>query len=165
MKPPPINLEQVTTLPMLMRLTVPEDYQDENGHMNMRYYLAIFDDAGYPFVDSLGLGLEMRAATQSGGFDLEHHIHYLREVHPGDSVAVYLRVVGRTAKRMHYLMFLVNESRGTLAAIFECINAFADLSIRRTAPWPAEAAARLDALVKAHAELDWAAPVCGVMNA
>jgi acyl-CoA thioester hydrolase len=165
MKPPTLDLEQVTALPLLVRLTVPDSYRDENGHMNMRYYLAIFDDAGYPFVDSLGLGLEMRARTQSGGFDLEHHIHYLREVHPGEEVAVYLRVVGRTLKRMHYLMFMVNETRGTLASIFECVNAFADLSIRRTAPWPAEAAERLDRLVVAHNALDWPAPVCGVMAA
>lgn len=165
MKPPPIALEQVTALPLLMRLTVPESTLDENGHMNMRYYLAVYDDAGYPFVDSLGLGLEVRAANQFGGYDLEHHIHYLREVLLGDEIAVYLRVVGRSAKRMHYLMFMVNETRGTLASIFECVNAFADLSIRRTAPWPAEAAARLDALISDHSALDWPPPTCGIMAA
>jgi acyl-CoA thioester hydrolase len=165
MKPPALSLEQVTSLPLLMRLTVPDAYRDENGHMNMRFYLAIYDEAGYPFVASLGLTPAYHAAHQTGGFDLEHHIHYLREVHPGDEVAVYLRVVGRTAKRVHYLMFLVNETRETLASIFECVNAFADLSIRRTAPWPPEAAAGLDALIAAHTALDWPAPVCGVMAA
>ena len=84
---------------------------------------------------------------------------------PGDNVAVYARVVARSAKRLHYLMFLVNETRGRLAAIFECMNAFVDLAIRRTAPFPAEIAARIDAWLARDTQLDWAPPLSGSMRA
>ena len=63
------------------------------------------------------------------------------------------------------LLFMVNETRGTLASIFECVNSFADLTVRRTAPYPDEIAARIDTLLAKHRALDWAAPVCGVMSA
>lgn len=164
MKPPALEVAQITVLPFLLRVTIPPEYQDGNRHMNVRHYLTIFDEAGYPMYDRLGLQPEYLAANQYGGFDHEHHIHYLNEVLVGESVAIYVRMVARTLKRMHYLMFMVNESRGTLASIFECVNSFADLSVRRTAPWPPEIAAALDTLI-ADSYADWPPPVCGVMNA
>lgn len=165
MKPPAISLEKITALPQVYRVTIPPEYEDENGHMNIRWYLAVFDDAGYPFAASLGITPEYHRQHRTGGFDLEHHIHYLREVMIGDTVAVYIRLVGQTPKRIHYLMFMVNETRGTLASIFECINSFADMTVRRTTPYPPEIAARLEALLAQHQALDWESPVCGVMRA
>ena len=166
MKPPQIPLESIAELgPPCLRLTIPEEYRDENGHMNMRWYLAVFDDAGYPLQESLGLSQQYHAAHGTGGFDLEHHIHYVNEVLPGDAVAVYARLVDQTAKRIHYLMFMVNETRGTLASIFECVNSFADMKMRRTAPYPAAIAARISQALAEHRKLEWAPPVCGVMSA
>ena len=75
------------------------------------------------------------------------------------------RLVARSAKRLHYLMFLVNESHGKLAAIFECMNAFTDLSIRRTAPFPTEIAGKIDAWLARDTALDWPAPGSGAMQA
>lgn len=165
MKPLAVPLEKITALQPLYRLTIPEQYRDENGHMNVRWYMSIFDEAGYPMVASLGLTPEFHQQHGTGGFDLEQHLHYLNEVHIGDVVVVYARLLGRSAKRIHYMMFMVNTTRGILASIFECVNSFADLTVRRTAPYPAEIAARIDALLTEHNRLDWAAPVCGVMSA
>jgi acyl-CoA thioester hydrolase len=165
MKPPAVPLADIQGLPLLLRTVIPPEYEDENGHMNMRWYLALFDEAGYPMVADWGLTPEFHQAHGTGGYDLEHHIHYLREVAVGDTVAIYVRVVGRSAKRVHYLMFMVNETRGALAAIFECVNAFADLAIRRTAPYPPDIAAAIDAQLAQHKALGWPAPVCGVMSA
>lgn len=166
MKPPHIPLNQITALqPVCLRSTVPEQYSDANGHMNIRWYIVLFDDAGDTLHNWMGVTPEYHAAHHTGTMDLEHHIHYLNEVLPGETVAVYVRLVGHSAKRLHYLMFLVNETRGNLAAIFECINAFADLEKRKTAPWPAETAARIAAATAEHHQLDWAAPVSGSMQA
>lgn len=165
MKPPTIPLEKITALKPLYQITVPESFLDENGHMNMRFYLHVFDDAGYAFVEQFGLTPEYHQQQHTGGFDLEHHIHYLREVRAGDVMTVYARLVARSAKRIHYLMFFVNETRGTLASIFECVNSFADMTERRTAPYPAEIAAKIDALLAQDQALDWDAPICGIMSA
>lgn len=165
MKPLPVALDAVTALPLMLRMIVPPEYEDMNGHMNVRHYMSLFDEAGYPLIDDLGLTLVYHAEHGTGGFDLEHHVHYLNEVLIGDTVALYVRFLGRTPKRMHYMLFMVNETRATLAATFECVNAFADLKVRRTAPFPPAAAARIDAYVARHQALAWAAPICGVMNA
>jgi acyl-CoA thioester hydrolase len=59
---------------------------------------------------------------------------------------------------------MVNETRGVLSSTFECVNAHADLTIRRTAPYPAHIAAQIDALIGEHNRLDWQAPTCGAMK-
>jgi acyl-CoA thioesterase FadM len=97
--------------------------------------------------------------------DLEHHIHFVRELKPGDHIAVYLRIVGVTAKRFHYLMFLMNESTGKLASIFECVNTFVDLTQRKSAPWPDDVRTALESLRDCHSQVDWPAPVCRAMSA
>lgn len=165
MKPAPVALDHITALGAPYRVVIPPEYEDENGHMNMRWYLAVFDDAGYPLAARLGLTPEFHAQHGTGGYDLEHHLHYLSEVMVGDTIAVYTRLLDRSAKRIHYMMFMVNETRGALAAIFECVNSFADLTLRRTAPYPDEISRQIDTLLAQHARLGWAAPECGVMHA
>jgi acyl-CoA thioester hydrolase len=165
MKPPSIPIEKVLALgPACLRRTIPESYRDPNGHMNMRWYVAIFDDAGDSLYERLGITPEYHRRHGTGTFDLEHHTHFLSEVKPGEQVAVYVRLVGCSAKRFHYLMFLVNETAGKLAAIFECINAFADLRVRKTIPFPPDIAGRLNDWVATDSRLDWPAPRCGALN-
>lgn len=165
MKPPSISLEQVAELDVVYRTVIPPEYEDENGHMNMRWYLALYDEAWYPVAAQFGVTDDYRKAHQVGGFDLEHHIHYLREVMIGDEVSITVRLVNRTEKRVHYLMFMVNESRGVLASIFECVNSFGDMAARRTVPFPPEIAAAIDEMLARHQALAWEPPVCGVMGA
>jgi acyl-CoA thioester hydrolase len=165
MKPPPITLEQLETLPVVYRVIIPLAYRDRMNHMNIRWYLALYDEAGDEMYKLWGEDPDYYARSGNGGFDLEHHLHYLNEVGIGDGVAVRARLLARTAKRLHYLMFMVNETRGNLASIFECVHAHADLQARRTSLYPPELATRLDAIIAEHARLDWPAPVCGVMSA
>jgi acyl-CoA thioester hydrolase len=166
MKPPSIPLAKILELaPSCLRTTIPQSYADANGHMNMRWYVAIFDEAGDELHIRLGLPPIYHRENITGTMDLEHHTHFLNEVMPGDQVAAYVRMVGCSAKRIHYLMFLVNETREKLAAIFECVNGLVDLKIRKTMPYPPEIAAIIEKAVAAHAGLDWDPPVCGVMRA
>ncbi len=165
-KPPPIALEQIRELgPPCFEAVARDEWTDRNQHVNIRYYTAVFDDAGDAFYPTVGLGDTDHRRRESGTMDLEHHTHFLRELRPGDRIAVYLRIVGVSAKRFHYLMFLVNESTGELASIFECVNTFVDLTQRKSAAWPAEVRDALESICKMHSSLPWAAPICGSMSA
>jgi acyl-CoA thioester hydrolase len=166
MKPPGVAVESILALqPPSLRLVVPDSWADANGHMNMRWYVAIFDDAGDALHERVGLTPDFHRQNRTGTVDLEHHTHFLHEVMPGDCVAVYSRLVARSPKRLHYLMFLVNETQGELAAIFECMNAFLDLKARKTAPFPPNILERIDAWLARDSKLDWPAPVSGSMQA
>lgn len=164
MRPALIPLEQIELLPMIYRVTIPDRYRDKMGHMNMRYYLEIYDEAGDALFETFGLSAAFYKEHGSGGFDLEHHIHYLNEVHIEDSIVIYARLLDRSAKRLHYMLFMVNETRKLLASTFECVNSYADLTVRKTAPYPEAIATHLDYVLETHQHLGWDAPVCGVMS-
>lgn len=164
MRPSAIPLEKLESLPLVYRFTIPDEYRDAMGHMNMRWYIALFDEAGIPLFDRLGLTLDYYEQNHAGGFDLEHHTHFLNEVLIGDTVIFRARLLGRSAKRVHYMLFMVNETRTVLSATLEVMNSHANLSIRRTSPYPENIAAQVDAMLAEHTQLDWEAPVCGAMK-
>jgi acyl-CoA thioester hydrolase len=165
MKPPHITPEQIQELgPPCYETVARADWTDRNAHVNIRYLLAVFDDAGDAFYPTVGLDDASHRSRESGTMDLEHHTHFVREVRSGDRLVVYLRIVGVGPKRFHYLMFLVNQSTGQLASIFECVNTFVDLAARKSAPWPEDVRTELLSLLTQHAVLPWSAPVCGCMS-
>jgi len=164
MRPPTITLDQLAPLPVVYRAVIPPEYEDRNGHMNVRWYMAIYDEAGDAMYPMLGLDEESLKPIDGGGFDLEHHLHYLSEVRIGETVAIRARLLGRNAKIMHYIFFMVNETRGVVSSTFECVHAYADLVARRTAPFPPHIAAKLDALIAEHDRLAWPAPTSGPMG-
>lgn len=142
-----------------------DEWKDRNDHVNIRHFVALFDDAGDAFYLTVGLGDADHRLRESGTMDLEHHIHFVREVRAGDRLSVYMRLIGVSAKRFHYLMFLWNETSGQVASIFECVNSFVDLRVRKSAPWPEDVRIALEELLERHQALSWAPPVCGSMSA
>ena len=164
MRPPTISLDQLAALPAVYQAVIPPADEDRQGHMNMRWYLALYDDAGDAMYPMLGLTADYFAASGAGGFDLEHHIWYPSEVRIGDTVVIRVRILARSPKLFHYMMFMVNETRGVLSSLFECVHAHADLRTRRTSPFPAQVAAQIDAFIVAHRALNWPAPVSGSMG-
>ena len=160
-----ISIEQLETLPFYHRATIPETYLDVMGHMNVRWYLALFDDAAINFLISLGMTLEYFDTEKSGIFALQQFIQYLAEVHVGETVAVRTRVLGRSAKRIHFMHFMINETTGKLACTLETLSSHADLTIRRTSPFPTHITDRIDAILADHRRLDWEAPLSGAIKA
>ena len=133
--------------------------------MNIQHYLGIYDEAGMPFFSSFGLDDSYFRVDRKGIFDLEHHLHYLAEVHVGDTVAVYSRLLARTSKRLHGMWFIVNETRGQLSNTFEFVTSHADLEARRTSPFGDDLATKFDAEIAKYSQLIWEAPICGIMSA
>jgi acyl-CoA thioester hydrolase len=164
MRLPDITLDQLASLPVIYRTVIRPEYEDRNEHMNMRWYLALFDEAGHAMDPMLGLTADYFTTSGMGGFDLEHHLWYPAEVRIGDSVAIRVRFLARSTKLIHYLMFMENETSGMLSSMFECVYAHADLKARRTAPFPAQIAARIDGFIAEHSALPWSAPISGAMG-
>jgi acyl-CoA thioester hydrolase len=165
-KPPHLTTKQILELgPPCYETAARAEWTDRNEHVNIRYFVAVFDDAGDAFYPTVGLADVDHRRRESGTMDLEHHTHFIREVRPGDRLAVYLRITGVSLKRFHYVMFLFNETTGELASMFECVNTFVDLTRRKSAPWPENVRAALQSILERHNALSWPPPVCGSMSA
>ncbi len=159
-----ISIEQLEALPLYHRTAIPESYLDEMGHMNVRWYIALFDDAIFGFLESFGMNRDYFFGQQGGIFALQQFIQYRAEVHVNETVAIRIRVLGRSARRIHFMFFMVNETTGKLACTMEVLSSHADLTIRRTSPFPPDMANRIDTILAEHSRLDWDAPICGAIK-
>lgn len=164
MKSPVPTIEQIDALEPLVARVVPAEWEDLNGHVNVRHYLDLYNEAGDPMLAQLGVSESYFRTERRGFFDLEHHIWYLAEMHVGERVSVHTRYIGRSAKRFHGVMFVVNRSRSNVASVLEYVASGADLATRRAAPFPPRIVERLDAIIARHAALAWPVPVCGSMQ-
>lgn len=158
------DLSKVRQLPVTHRATIPESYLDQMHHMNVMWYSHLFSNAMGGVFEMIGLDFGRQDQQHSGTFALEGHIHYLAEVRVGHQVAVHSRLIGRSEKRFYVMHFMVNETRDNLAATFENLGTHVDMRSRRSAPLPSQVAEKYDAILALHHQLDWAAPVCGIMN-
>ena len=159
-----VPLENIAVLPLYHRETIPPEYLDAMGHMNVRWYMAVFDTAVWEFFKSYGLDQDYFTREQSGVFALKHVIQYYAEVKQGETVGIRVRLLGRSDKRFHFMAFMINETTGKLASTLEVLGTHADLSIRRGSPLPPVIQNKIDAKLAEDAALGWEAPVSGAIT-
>jgi len=159
-----LPLENIRQLPQTHTQHIPPEYLDEMGHMNIQWYIHLFDRAAWGFFGLFGATVEHMHATHSGVFALEQHIRYLAEVRVGEQIAVHSRILGRSEKRIHKMHFMINLDKNSLAATIEIVAMSIDMRVRRSAPWQAALLPKMDALIAEHTALGWDAPVCGALK-
>jgi len=157
------DLDQVRELPVQLDYVIPPEWEDRNGHVNVQFYLTLFELGGWKILEQMGFDETWMRQNQYSFFDLEHHLNYLAEIAVGDRVTAYNRVVGRSDKRFHGLYLIVNETRGRLAGVLEYVSNGIDMRRRRSAPMPPEMSAKLERLFEEHSKLSWRPQLCGVM--
>ena len=130
------------TLPLHDEIIRPE-WIDSNGHMNLAYYIVVFDQALDVVFDALDIGTAYRRRTGNSTFVVETHTLYRREVTEGERVRVTSRLLGADAKRLHWYQEMHHLASGEIAATIEQLNLHIDMRTRRVAPWPADHLAAL----------------------
>jgi acyl-CoA thioester hydrolase len=125
------------------------DAIDYNGHMNVVHYRAAFDAGTDGLFAHLGLGPDQyNLRTGATLMVVEEHTRYHAELAAGEHFRVLARMVGHSAKKLHYLLLMENLDRGGLAATHEELALHVDLARRKASPLPAwvrEAVAALEA--------------------
>jgi acyl-CoA thioester hydrolase len=132
------------------RDTVRPEWIDHNGHMNMGYYLVVFDYATDAFLAWAGLGAEYRRRYAVTTFCLEAHVTYHRELRGDAPLRFTTLLLGHDAKRVHYIHAMYHADEGYLAATNELMSLHVSLATRRGAPMAGEALARLGLIQTAH---------------
>jgi acyl-CoA thioester hydrolase len=84
---------------------------------------------------------------------VEEHTRYHAELAEGERYRILARVVGHSAKKLHYLLAMENLDRGVLAATHEELALHVDLTARRSSPLPPSALAAIEALETTQAKL------------
>ncbi len=135
------------------RQSVAAEWIDVNGHMNVAYYLRVFDRAFDEAYEEIGLTTEYLETTGGSTFAAEMHLTYQRELLEGDPLRIATQLIAFDARRMHWIQSMYHRREGFLAATAEWLILHVDLRRRKVAPMPADLQARLTAIQAAHAML------------
>ncbi|TPD57597.1 hypothetical protein FIV46_15915 [Emcibacter nanhaiensis] len=117
--------------PVMLEATVKEEWIDFNGHMNMAYYILLFDQALNNFLESVDLGLDYVRTSHRSMFALENHVTYQHELNQGAPVKVHFQFLDMDSKFIHYFMRLVHKEEHLLSATMEQISLHVDVDERR----------------------------------
>jgi len=128
------------------------EWIDVNGHMNLAYYIVIFDHATDVAYDALDIGVAYRERTGNSSFIVETHTLYEREAKEGERLRVTSRLLGADAKRVHLFHEMFRANTDERVATHELLALHIDMRTRRTAPFPSDTQAALGAAVRAQAE-------------
>jgi len=158
------GIAEVRQLPAGMSMNIPADWQDRNGHVNVQYYLTLYELGGYDVLEEINLATAYIEQQHYGLFDFEHHLSFRAELHVGDRVSTYNRILALNRKRFHGMYFIVNDTRDQLACTIEYLSAAVDLQSRKTRALPDDLYHGLQPILQRHQALQWQAPVCGAMS-
>lgn len=129
------------------------EWIDYNGHMNLAYYVVLFDQATDLLFDELDLGLDYRRTTGKGTFVAETHTLYENELLVGARVRVATQIVGSDDKRLHLAHEMFEIGSDKRAAAQELMFVHVDLVARRVCPFLPELRERVATWTAAHAGL------------
>ncbi len=129
------------------------EWIDYNGHMNLAYYVLLFDFATDTLLEHLGLTPSFRTRCNASTFAAEIHVNYLRELHLGDAVRITTQLLDHDARRIHYFHRMYHRTRGYLAATNELLSLYVDMEARRVVEMPPAIQRRVATLGRAHERL------------
>src|SRR5436305_9733373 len=100
-------LEQALLLPRTHHQSIPPEYMDLNGHMNVMYYTHVGNMALQHFFDSLGLHKQLFVPGKRGMFALRQVISYVNELREGEEIEVRSGLIDYDRKRVHFMHYIV----------------------------------------------------------
>ena len=131
--------------------SVQPSWVDYNGHMNVAYYVLVFDHGTDALFELLDMGPDYRARTESSDFVVESHICYISEVVEGDPLQVASILLMHDKKRMHLFHHMYNGETGKLCATIELMVVHVDMISRRSSFFSEETLLNLRDYIKNQA--------------
>ena len=107
------------------------DWTDYNGHMNLAFYIHLFDAGWEVLLKKFNMGEESAKIEKKTTFAVESHTTYDKEVKEGDEVDINLLFLDRDKKRLIYKLEMIHKNEGYRAATTEVCSLYVDLNIRK----------------------------------
>ena len=126
-----------------------KDWTDYNGHMNVAYYVLIFDLFGAEILmNRFHMGEESAKTNKKSTMVVESHITYNEEVKEGDEVDVNLLYFDHDKKRLQYKLEMIHKEKKYVASTIETLSLYVDLSLRKVAEFEEEKVKIMDQYIK-----------------
>ena len=116
-----------------------KEWIDYNDHMNVSYYLLIFDKYGADTLnDIFKMGEHSAMTTKKSTMMVESHISYNQELLLNDEVDINLVYFNHDKKRLQYKMEMIHKKKKYLASTIEVLALYVDLNKRKVSEFESE---------------------------
>jgi len=99
-----------------------KEWTDYNKHMNVAYYIHVFDIAADVMLDNFKMGGESAKKDKKSTFVVEMHTHYNQEVKLGEEVETHLTYIDHDKKRIQYKLSMFHKEKNTLPLQMKCCH-------------------------------------------
>ena len=129
---------------LLSTTKIINDWTDYNGHMNLAFYILVFDKGAEEILSKFKMGEQSAKTTKKSTMAVESHTTYNNEVKENEEVNIYLSYFDHDKKRLHYKLEMYEKSKNILSATTEVLSLYIDLNIRKVAEFENEKVAIMD---------------------
>ena len=117
---------------------IKKEWTDYNNHMNMAYYVLVFDQVWENMLEKFKMGENSAKTKNMSTMVVETYTTYNNEIKEGDEVEVNLTFFDHDKKRLHFKMEMIEKSSQKLSATLEMLSLYIDLNKRKVAEFEDE---------------------------
>ena len=117
---------------------IKKEWTDYNNHMNMAYYVLVFDQVWEVMLEKFKMGENSAKTNKMSTMVVETHTTYNNEVKEGEEVEINLTFFDHDKKRLHYKMEMIEKSSQKLSATLEMLSLYIDLNKRKVSEFENE---------------------------
>ena len=121
-----------------------KDWIDYNGHMNLSYYILVFDSGAEVILSKFEMGEHSAKTTKKSTMMVESHITYNQELLFNDEVDINCVYFDHDKKRLQYKMEMIHKEKKYLASTIEVLALYVDLNERKVAEFEEEKVKLMD---------------------
>ena len=125
-----------------------KEWTDYNGHLNVAYYVYVFDIAADIMLNNFKMGGESAKQDKKSTFVVEMHTNYNQEVKLGEEVETQLTYIDHDKKRIQYKLSMFHKEKKYLTATNEVLSLYVDLNQRKVAEFDPDRVKIMDDFIK-----------------
>ena len=124
------------------------EWTDYNKHMNLSYYILVFDKGAEIILEKFRMGEHSAKKEKKSTMVVETHTTYNNEVKEGEEVDIFISYFDHDKKRLHYKLEMYEKSKNILSSTTEVLSLYIDLSFRKVAEFENEKVIIMDQFIK-----------------
>ena len=133
---------------LLTTTKIINEWTDYNGHMNLAFYILVFDKGAEKILSKFKMGEQSAKTTKKSTMAVESHTTYNNEVKENEEVDVYLSYFDHDKKRLHYKLEMYEKNKNVLSATTEVLSLYIDLNLRKVAEFENEKVTIMDQFIE-----------------
>ena len=127
---------------------IKSEWTDYNNHLNMAYYVLIFDLAWEVMLKKFNMGEDSAKTSGMSTMVVETNTTYDNEIQEGDEVEILLTYFDHDKKRLHFRLEMIEKKTKKLSSTIEMLSLHVDLNKRKVAEFDDERTNLMDTFIK-----------------